>query len=191
MKMILKGLNFRDKLFRLVRPRPDWVEIDLVRRGLAKVLRKFDALGLECDELDDLIFLLEVKELEKIVCPESRGKVEKGLKTKYPQHAALIKLGGHDDVSPQLLELAALIIVAVQKWDIRIAEQGYLNVDVEDFSNHFEQVWRQVRLITEKGIKQLPEVSNDIESFYNDLNNRLNAMDKLEKKHLDLDFQYL
>ncbi|PTB91593.1 hypothetical protein C9974_15255 [Marinobacter sp. B9-2] len=72
--MILKGLNFPDKLFRLVRPRPDWVEIDLVRRGLSKVLRKFDALDLECEDLDDLIFLLEGNELKKIARPESGAK---------------------------------------------------------------------------------------------------------------------
>lgn len=189
--MILKGLNFRDKFFRLVRPRPDWVEIDLVVQGLERVLRKFEALGLECEELDDLIFLLEVKELETIILSESEGKGIKGLKTEYPQHAALIELGRCDYVPPQLLELAALIIVVVELWDTRISQNGRQGDDVAVFTRRLEAVWRQVRLISENGIRHLPAVTKDIEMFYNDLDDRLDALDPREQEALGQDYDYL
>ena len=174
-----------------MRPRPDWVEIDLVVQGLERVLRKFDALGLECDDLDNLIFLLEVNELEKIILSESEGKGIKGLKTEYPQHAALIELGRRDEVSPQLIELAAVIIVAVELWDTRISQNGRQGDDVAVFTRRLEAVWRQVRLISENGIRHLPAVTKDIEMFYNDLDDRLDTLDPREQETLGQDYDYL
>lgn len=189
--MMLEGLTFREKFVRLVRPRPDWVEIGLVKRGLARVLRKFDDLGLECDDLEDLIFLLEVNELERIVRPQSEGKGVKGLKTEFPQHAALIELGRRDDVSPKLVDLAALIIMAVEFWDKRISKNGRQDDDAAVFTRRLESVWRQVRLISDEGVRHLPAVIKDVERFYNDLDDRLGAMDPREQETLGQDFDYL
>jgi len=184
-------MSLEETLYRLVRPRPDWFDIDAVQLGLSRVLTEFRALAIPLTRFDQLMQICNSQRLRDVVAAEPGLKGVKGLKTDYPQHAALHELGKRSEVSSDLCQLAALVICTLEKWDKRICSGAYDEKDVAMFSRRLEAIWRQVRLISEIGVELLPPVTRDVETFYNALDDVIEQLDPREKEALGTDYAYL
>lgn len=185
-------MTAENQLRDLVRPRADWFDLGAIETGLAKILPEFTNLGVYLPHMD---FLLEacrqraVSDVVDIDKQEERGI--KGLKGSFPQHAAVVELGRRETVAPALLRLSALIIACVSDWERKLTTAGRPEQDVIVFTRRVKIVWRQVRRISDAGVKMLPPITRDVEEFHNLLDDALEDIDPRDAEALGHDHGYL
>jgi len=183
--------SLREQLEELVRPRPDWFQIASIESGLSRVLPEFASLGIRLPNIGVMIEICRDGRLADHVVIEKGERGVKGLKGDFPQHAAIIELGRRPSVSHSLRQLAALIMACVSEWEARVVRAGRPDQDVMLLARRVENVWRQVRLISDAGIQLLPQISQNASEFQKHLGNTLHNCDPRDADALGLDFSYL
>ncbi|MCK7544976.1 hypothetical protein MLC59_12470 [Marinobacter bryozoorum] len=185
-------LTVEGQLKDLVRPRPDWFEMNAIEDGLAKIIPEFATLGIDLPHKDSLLTICAQGRIDKAVnVDKEASQGVRGLKGLFPQHAAIIELGRRDQVPEALLRLSALIIVCVSDWSRKLEPSARDAQDVVIFDRRVEGVWRQIRLISQPGLNRLPPVVGDVEEFYSRLEETLEDIDPREAEALGQDYSYL
>lgn len=185
-------LTLESQLADLVRPRPDWFEMNAIEAGLAKIIPEFATLGIDLPHKDALLTICAQGRIDRAVnVDKEASQGVRGLKGLFPQHAAIIELGRRDQVPVALLRLSALIIVCVSDWSQKLESSARDAQDVVVFERRVEGVWRQIRLISESGLNRLPSVVGDVGEFYSRLEGALEDIDPREAEALGQDYSYL
>lgn len=182
-----RGQQFR----RLVQPRSDWFDMQAIERGLVQILPEFDRLEIALPKINELMGICSGNAVNELVHIVHSEKGIKGLKGEFPQHAGIIYLGHQESAAPALCQLAALVMACIDDWGSRVEANGREESDVALLTRRIETIWRQIRLISDSGMKVLPPVSVDVERFHDALEETLDDLDPRDAEALGQDREYL
>lgn len=184
-------LDREHQFIRLVQPRSDWFEPESIELGLARILSEFTRLGIILPDSELLLAICREHEL----CQHVRIRGEKRgiskLKGEYPQHAGIVELGRQTFSQSGRYQLAALVLFCIDEWTQKVKAGNQDGSDHALLERRIEHIWRQIRRISDEGIKRIPPVIRDVKGFYDSLDDVIEDLDPREQEALAQDFGYL
>lgn len=170
-------LSREEQFARLVLPRGDWAELELVETALLQILPRFKQFGYELPQAEKLLTICRDGRMREYVTIDAKAARDGGLMTIYPQHGGLKELGKRQSIESSRWKLATLVMICVDEWRQRLSTAHSDLSSREDFAKRMDSVWRSVRLISPAALEYLPDLQQSPRRIHRQLESVVQKID--------------